>query len=92
MLQPKKCWKGLKKYLLPNCLERTQVYKGTVKWFNNNKGYGFIRCDKHGEIFVHFSEIQIHGYKTLKEGQAVEYELVNNERGLTAKNVKLYLE
>jgi CspA family cold shock protein len=65
--------------------------KGPVKWFSNNKGFGFIQCDEHGDVFVHFSDIQIDGYKTLSEGQMVEYELVNNEKGLMAKNVKLHL-
>lgn len=72
-------------------IEITQIYKGTVKWFSNNKGYGFIQCDEHGEVFVHFSEIQIDGYKALSSGQPVEYEITNNEKGLTAKNVKLHL-
>lgn len=66
--------------------------KGSVKWFSNNKGYGFIDTDEHGDVFVHFSEIQIYGYKTLKEGQPVEYELESNVKGLTAKKVKLHLK
>jgi len=66
--------------------------KGSVKWFSNIKGFGFIQCDEHGDIFVHFSDIQIDGYKTLSEGQIVEYELVDNEKGLMAKNVKLHLK
>ena len=67
------------------------MYKGTVKWFSNNKGYGFIQCDVYGEIFVHFSEIQMDGYKTLKGGQPVEFEVAKNEKGLTAKNVKVHI-
>ena len=66
--------------------------KGSVKWFSNNKGYVFIQCDEHGDVFVHFSEIQIDGYKTLKEGQLVEYELANNEKGPMAKNVRLNIK
>lgn len=65
---------------------------GTVKWFSNNKGYGFIQFDEYGDIFVHFSDVQIDGYKTLKKGQPVEFELVNNEKGPTAKNVKPHLK
>jgi cold shock protein len=66
--------------------------KGSVKWFSNQKGYGFIETDEHSDVFVHFSEIQIDGFKTLKEGQLVEYELENNDKGLTAKNVKPHLK
>lgn len=66
--------------------------KGSVKWFSNIKGFGFIQCDEHGDVFVHFSEIQIDGYKTLKEGQVVEYELASNEKGLMAKNVIVHLK
>lgn len=61
--------------------------KGTVKWFNNQKGYGFI-CDEQGkDIFVHFSGLKMDGYKTLEEGQAVEFELVNGPKGPQATNV-----
>ncbi|HOL17671.1 MAG TPA: cold-shock protein, partial [Bacillota bacterium] len=49
---------------------------GTVKWFNPDKGYGFIESDEGGDVFVHFSAIQGEGFKTLDEGQRVEYELV----------------
>ena len=65
---------------------------GSVKWFSNKKGYGFLETDEHGDVFVHFSEIQNNGYKTLKEGQMVEYELANNEKGLMAKNVRLHIK
>ena len=61
--------------------------KGTVKWFNNQKGYGFI-CDEAGnDIFVHYSALNMDGYKTLNEGQEVEFELVESEKGLLAHNV-----
>ena len=63
---------------------------GTVKRFNKIKGYGFITPDKGGEeIFVHFSQIQLAGYKELKEGQRISYELENGERGAFATNVQL---
>ncbi len=60
---------------------------GTVKWFNAEKGYGFIESDEGGDVFVHFSAIQGEGFKTLDEGQRVEYELVEGNRGPQAANV-----
>ncbi len=61
---------------------------GKVKWFNAAKGYGFITGDDGKEVFVHFSSIQIDGYKTLDEGQAVEYEVNDGEKGPQAYDVK----
>ena len=61
--------------------------KGKVKWFNNQKGYGFVVSDKGNDVFVHYSVIQGDGYKTLKEGEEVEYELIQSEKGEQAKNV-----
>ena len=61
--------------------------KGTVKWFNNQKGYGFITPESGDGVFVHFSSIQDEGYKTLDEGQAVEFETQQGQKGLEAKNV-----
>lgn len=60
---------------------------GTVKWFNAEKGYGFIESDEGGDVFVHFSAIQGDGFKTLDEGQRVKYELVEGNRGPQASNV-----
>ncbi len=61
--------------------------RGTVKWFNNQKGYGFI-CDEAGnDIFVHYTALNMDGYKTLKEGQEVEYELADGAKGPQALNV-----
>ncbi|MBS3943190.1 MAG: cold-shock protein [Dethiobacter sp.] len=60
---------------------------GTVKWFNAEKGYGFIESDEGGDVFVHFSAIQGEGFKTLDEGQRVKYELVEGNRGPQASNV-----
>ncbi|MBO7728365.1 MAG: cold-shock protein [Oscillospiraceae bacterium] len=61
--------------------------KGTVKWFNNQKGYGFI-CDGEGkDIFVHFSGLNMEGYKTLAEGESVEFDVVEGEKGPQAVNV-----
>ncbi|HWP84688.1 MAG TPA: cold-shock protein [Terriglobia bacterium] len=61
--------------------------QGTVKWFNASKGYGFIQRQSGEDVFVHFSAIQATGYKTLNEGQAVEFEVVTGPKGLQATNV-----
>ena len=61
--------------------------QGTVKWFNADKGYGFIRRETGEDVFVHFSAIQDSGYRTLEEGQAVEFEVVKGPKGLQAANV-----
>ena len=61
--------------------------KGKVKWFNAEKGYGFIVSEEGKDVFVHFSAIVSDGYKTLEEGQEVEFEVENGERGQLAKNV-----
>ena len=60
---------------------------GTVKWFNNEKGFGFISVEGENDIFVHFSAIQGDGYKSLEEGQKVEFEVVDGEKGPQAANV-----
>ena len=63
--------------------------KGTVKWFNDSKGFGFIEQEGGGEdVFVHHSAIEMDGYRSLKEGQAVEFELAQADKGLRAANVK----
>ncbi|MEW6684237.1 MAG: cold-shock protein [Nitrospirota bacterium] len=61
--------------------------KGRVKWFNGSKGYGFITQDEGKDVFVHFSAIQGDGFKSLDEGQEVEFEVVNGPKGLQAANV-----
>ncbi len=61
--------------------------KGTVKWFNSQKGYGFIVGEDGNDVFVHFSAIQVDGYKTLEEGQKVEYDIEQSPRGPQAVNV-----
>jgi CspA family cold shock protein len=64
---------------------------GTVKWFNNARGYGFITCGEGTEdIFVHYRSIRGEGYKTLNEGQAVEFEMQQGEKGLLAEDVIPY--
>ena len=60
---------------------------GKVKWFNAEKGYGFIEREDGGDVFVHFSAIQGEGFKTLEEGQAVEFDVVEGIRGEQAANV-----
>ena len=60
---------------------------GKVKWFNAEKGYGFIEREDGGDVFVHFSAIQSEGFKTLEEGQAVEFDVVQSNRGEQAANV-----
>ena len=60
---------------------------GKVKWFNDAKGFGFIEQDAGEDVFVHYSEIQGFGHKTLMEGQEVEFEVSETEKGLQARNV-----
>ena len=62
--------------------------KGTVKWFNNSKGYGFISDEEGKDVFVHFSGINSEGFKTLEEGATVEYEVTDGAKGPQAVNVK----
>lgn len=61
--------------------------KGTVKWFNNQKGYGFITPEEGPDVFAHHSAIQSEGYKTLDEGQSVEFEINQGPKGPEAKNI-----
>lgn len=61
--------------------------KGTVKWFNSEKGYGFITVDNGEDVFVHFSAIQTDGFKTLDEGQRVEFDIIEGDKGPQASNV-----
>jgi len=60
---------------------------GKIKWFNDNKGYGFISQEGGPDVFVHFSAIEMDGFKTLKEGQEVEFEVANGDKGLQATKV-----
>ncbi len=63
---------------------------GTVKWFNDTKGYGFISPDDGGDdLFAHFSEIQADGFKTLQDGQKVTFEVTQGKKGLQASNIRL---
>ena len=62
---------------------------GTVKWFNNSKGFGFIARESGDDVFVHFRAIRGEGYKSLQEGQNVEFELHNGDKGLQAQEVDI---
>ena len=63
--------------------------KGTVKWFNARKGFGFIERENGSDVFVHFSSINDSGFKTLKDGQSVEFTVATNEKGASADDVTL---
>lgn len=64
-------------------------YAGTVKWFNNAKGYGFLGRDGGNDVFVHYSSIQLDGYKSLKEGDPVEFDVIQGSKGPQADQVVL---
>jgi CspA family cold shock protein len=61
--------------------------KGTVKWFNAKKGFGFISDESGNDVFVHFSALQMDGFKVLEEGESVEFDVVDGEKGPQAANV-----
>lgn len=64
--------------------------RGTVKWFSKDKGYGFITCDDNNtDVFVHFTDIQMQGFKVLQKGQKVEFEVIDDVKGPRARNVKV---
>ena len=62
--------------------------RGKVKWFDNRRGFGFIETSKDEDIFIHYQSIDIQGYKTLKKGDYVEYEVLETPKGLQAKHIK----
>jgi CspA family cold shock protein len=68
--------------------EEHQLAEGTVKWFSNEKGYGFIEREGGEDVFVHFSAITMDGYKSLTEGQRVSFEVVQGPKGAQAANVQ----
>jgi cold shock protein len=75
---------------LQNCVPQgafVERLKGTVKWFNNAKGYGFIGRDEGPDVFVHYSAIASEGYKSLQEGDRVEFEIAQGQKGPQAANV-----
>jgi len=63
--------------------------QGTVKWFNDTKGFGFIRAEDGSDVFVHHSEIRSEGFRSLKEGQRVEFDLARGDKGSKATNVRV---
>jgi CspA family cold shock protein len=73
--------------LLKKRRDRTMAVKGTVKWFNESKGFGFIAREDGGDVFVHFSEIEGEGYKSLAEGEEVTFEVVDSPKGPKAAHV-----
>lgn len=74
--------------LLPWAERKFEVAEGTVKWFNNDKGYGFISQADGEDVFVHFSAIQVEGYKSLEEGQSVQFDVTQGPKGKQAANVR----
>jgi len=62
---------------------------GKVKWFNSEKGYGFITTEEGNDVFAHFSQIQKDGFKTLEEGESVSFEVVDGDKGPQAANIKV---
>jgi CspA family cold shock protein len=70
-------------------LRKQKMATGTVKWFNDTKGYGFISPDDGGDdLFAHFSEIQAEGFKSLQDGQKVSFEVTQGKKGLQASNIR----
>lgn len=61
--------------------------EGTIKWFNSKKGFGFIEQETGEDVFVHYSSIDMTGFKTLSEGERVQFEIEENDKGLSARNV-----
>jgi cold shock protein len=68
--------------------EQVQMEQGTVKWFNDAKGFGFLSRPNGEDVFVHFSAIQANGFRSLQEGQPVTFDVVKGPKGLQAENVK----
>jgi len=77
----------LKRVQLLKLLNGDYMEVGTVKWFNSEKGFGFISMEGHEDVFVHFSAVMGDGYKVLDEGQKVQFEIVSGDRGPQAANV-----
>jgi cold shock protein len=70
-------------------IEKVTMAQGTVKWFNGDKGYGFIAVDGGPDVFVHFSAINGSGYRSLEEGQQVEFDITQGQKGPQAENVRV---
>jgi len=88
MLFDRKAWCSVLRFFIkPHHNRRRKMARGTVKWFNNQKGYGFISTEEGKDIFVHHTAIQGEGYRTLEEGQAVEFDVIQGPKGEQASNV-----
>jgi len=74
--------------MIPHRNEGAVMVQGKVKWFNESKGFGFIEREDGDDVFVHFSAITEEGFKTLNEGQRVEFDIVDGQKGPAAANVK----
>ena len=84
----KKCYHENCMFHASNILMEEQLMnRGTVKWFNNQKGFGFISDAEGNDVFVHYSGLNMEGYKSLEEGQEVEYEVIEGAKGPQATNV-----
>jgi CspA family cold shock protein len=70
-------------------VRRAAVPEGTVKWFSNEKGFGFIEREEGDDVFVHFSQIEADGYKSLEQGQRVTFEITEGPKGLQASDVRV---
>ena len=70
-------------------VRRASVPEGTVKWFSNEKGFGFIEREEGDDVFVHFSQIEADGYKSLEQGQRVTFEITEGPKGLQASDVRV---
>lgn len=73
---------------VPSKERRNDMFEGTVKWFNESKGFGFIAQDNGKDVFVHYSAINKNGFKTLQEGERVRFDIVDGQKGPAAANVE----
>ncbi|GEM_PF-619174 len=84
----KRIWRNFFVRPVKNTAEGNNWQRGRVKWFNRSRGYGFIARDNGPDVFVHYSAIYGKGERTLKEGEIVEFEVIQNQKGFQAKKVK----
>ncbi len=89
MLISKFCWWINYKAFKQNKISEVHIMTGTVKWFNGEKGFGFITGEDGNDVFAHFSQINSEGYKSLDEGQKVSYDVVKGPKGPQAENITI---